>query len=192
MKDEIIVKTFRQKELYVIREELYQFLLGLGEEKRTLFPELSSEESYPDTCRWLVNVSILVTVGFLSDRIVGASGLRRTKKGFLGGLWPVIRGYSVVAEDFQGKGIGSRLMEQKNRAMKKLFSFHVSEVVRGNVPMERLLEKSSYLMVHRDDSYTYYYKACRGFMTLFAPIFELIYRRSLRGRTKAKSQTLKE
>ncbi len=180
MKDELIVKTYRKKELDTVREALHQFLLGLGEEKETLFPEFISEESYPEICRWLVDATNLVTIAFLDDNIVGASGLRRTKDGFLGRFWPVIRGYSVVAEDHQGRGIGSQLMKEKNRAMTKLFAFHVSEVVRGNVPMERVFEKASYREVHKDEFYTYYYKACRDFMMRLAPLFEPFYRRSIK------------
>lgn len=182
---ETTIQTFEKKELGQVEQEFYRFLLGLDEERETLFPEEYSDEAYSKVCRWLVDATFFVVVAFHGDKMVGASGLRRTRRGFLGSYWPVVRGYSIVDKNFQGRGIGSRLFDEKNRVMNKLFAFHLSEVVRGNVSMERIFEKASYRVVHRDESYTYYYKTSRGFMDLFASIFEWVYRYLIKKRARA-------
>lgn len=183
--EETTIRTYEKKGLGQVEGEFYRFLWGLDEERETLFPEEHSGESYAKVCRWLVDATFFMAVAFQGDRMVGVSGLRRTRRGFLGDYWPIIRGYIVVDKNFQDRGIGSRLFDERIRFMKKLFAFHVGEVVKGNAPMERISEKASYRVVHRGESYTYYYKACRGFMALFAPIFERVYRYLIKKRERS-------
>ena len=183
--EETTIRTYEKKKLGQVEEELYCFLLRLDEEKETLFPEEQSDESYAKACRWMLDATFFLAVAFQDDGMVGVSGLRRTKRGLLGDYWPIIRGYIVVDKNFQGRGIGSRLFDERDRFMKKLFAFHVGEVVRGNVPMERIFEKASYRVVHRGEFNTYYYRACRGFMTLFAPIFERVYQYLVKKRARS-------
>ncbi|MCK5023750.1 MAG: GNAT family N-acetyltransferase [Candidatus Aenigmarchaeota archaeon] len=174
--EEISIRSFKKKELNQVEKPFYTFLVERDEEKETLFPEKYTEEIYPKVCRNIINATFFLVVAFRRNNIVGVSGLRRTRKGFLGGIWPVIRGYSIVDKSYQGRGIGSRLFREKERYMKKLFAYHLSEVVRGNVAMESIFKKSMFRVVHRDEVFTYYYKPLRGLMAFFAPLFEHVYR----------------
>ena len=59
---ETTIQTFGKKELGQVEQEFYRFLLGLDEERETLFPEEYSDEAYSKVCRWLVDATFFVVV----------------------------------------------------------------------------------------------------------------------------------
>jgi GNAT superfamily N-acetyltransferase len=86
---------------------------------------------------------------------------------------PLIFGYTVVHRMHQGRGIGSRLMSEKNKLMGRIRAFHIMEITRENVPMRRVVEKNAYKLVHVDVSFAYYCKAFSRGMALIFPLFRL-------------------
>ena len=172
--DEPLLVTLWRGEIAVHRNEVINFLLGLGEEKKTLFLQEQTDDEYYEACSRLVDRSILLLVAYSGDDVVGISGLDRRKHGNLGDLLPLIFGYTVVDTMYQGKGLGSKLMSEKNKLMGRIRAFHVMEVTRENAPMRKIVEKNSYKLVYEDRSFAYYCKACNWEMALIFPIFQLV------------------
>jgi len=171
--DEPVLVTLWGDEIAVQRDEIIDFLLSLGDERKTLFIEDQTDDEYREACSGLVDRSVLLLVAYSGDDIIGISGLDRRRHGNIGDHLPLIFGYTVVVRTHQGKGIGSRLISEKNKLMKRIPAFHVMEVTRENAPMRRIVEKNSYKLVHENTSFAYYCKACSWGMALIFPIFRL-------------------
>ena len=171
--DEPLLVTLWRDEIAIHRGEIIDFLLSLGNERKTLFIEDQTDDEYREACSSLVDRSILLLVAYSGDDVVGISGLDRRRHGNIGDHLPLIFGYTVVHRMYQGKGIGSRLMSEKNKLMGRIRAFHVMEVTRENAPMRRIVEKNAYKLVHEDVSFAYYCKACSRGMALTFPLFRL-------------------
>ena len=172
-KEPVLAALWRD-EIAIHRDEVIDFLLGLGDEKKTLFILEQTDYEYCEACSCLVDGSVLLLVAYSGDDVVGISGLDRRKHGNLGDLLPLIFGYTVVDRRFQGKGLGSRLMSEKNKLMGRIRAFHVMGVTRENAPMRKIVEKNSYKLVHEDTAFAYYCKACSKDMALIFPVFQFV------------------
>jgi GNAT superfamily N-acetyltransferase len=172
--DEPVLVTLWRDEIAVHRDEVIDFLLSLGDEKKTLFIQEQTDDEYYEACSGLIDRSVLLLVAYSGDDVVGISGLDQRKHGNLGDLLPLIFGYTVVDRMYQGKGLGSRLMSEKNKLMGRVRAFHVMEVTSENAPMRKIVEKNSYKLVHEDTAFAYYCKACSWDMTLIFPLFQLV------------------
>jgi len=172
--DELSLITLWKDEIAAHRSKIIDFLLRLGDEKKTLFIEDQTADEYYEACSSLVDRSILLLVYYSGDDVVGISGLDRRKHGNIGDHLPLIFGYTVVDRMYQGRGIGSRLMSEKNKLMGRIRAFHVMEVTRENTPMRKIVEKNSYKLVHKDAAFAYYCKACSWETALIFPIFQLV------------------
>lgn len=172
--DEPVLAVLWRDEIAVRRDEIIDFLLGLGDERRTLFILEQNDDEYYEACSCLVDRSVLLLVAYSGGDVVGISGLDRRKHGNLSDLLPLIFGYTVVDRRYQGKGLGSRLMSEKNKLMRRIRAFHVMEVTRENTPMRKIVEKNSYKLVHEDTAFAYYCKACSWDTALIFPIFRFI------------------
>ena len=89
--------------------------------------------------------------------IIGIAGisLSRFMCDVLDGATPILNQYTVVASNWQGKGIGigSKLLMERINATEGRPAFLVLKVVRGNAPMKRLLQKSSFTIIKEDHNY---------------------------------------
>jgi GNAT superfamily N-acetyltransferase len=171
--DEPLLVTLWRDVIAVHRGEIIDFLLGLGNERKTLFIEDQTDDEYRVACNGLVDRSVLLLVAYSGDGVVGISGLDRRRYGNIGDHLPLIFGYTVVHRLYQGRGIGSRLMSEKNKLMEGIWAFHIMKITRENAPMRRIVEKNSYKLVHEDVSFTYYCKACSWGMALIFPLFRI-------------------
>ena len=188
--DEPVLITFWGDEIAVHRDEIIDFLLKLGDERKTLFAEYQTDDEYHEACCNLVDRSVLLLAAYSGGEVVGISGLDRRRFGNIGDRLPLIFGYTVVLTTYQGRGIGSRLLSEKNKLMRRIRAFHIMYVKRENAPMMRIVEKNAYKFVHEDDSFAYYCKACSWDMALISPIFLLalsIYLKYVRSMKKQSS-----
>jgi GNAT superfamily N-acetyltransferase len=180
MIEEVQFIILQKGEINRFRDKIIEFLSGLGEERKTLLANAneSSEEKYLEGFNWVLDNTILACLARSKDRVVGLGGYKLPKKRLhiFGVHWPFVTGYAVVNRDFQGKGIGSKLVIKRLEYMRGKFAFLFGQTLRDNVPVRRIWEKFNYKKIYEDESFAYAIKPFRKELSLFVPLIGLSFR----------------
>ena len=176
MNDNIEIKIYNARNIRANLDKLITFFDTLNVEKITLFSGEFSDKKYSEIIRWLLNNSIIVVTAFVRDKIIGVAGIRRVRGGFLSRFWPVVRGYTVVKSDYQGRGIGTRISIARNDAMRNVFAFHKSLILKDNVRMIKIVERLGFEFVFEDSKYVYHIKTFNKWLSAISPLFIKFYR----------------
>ncbi|WP_287585496.1 GNAT family N-acetyltransferase [Candidatus Borrarchaeum sp.] len=117
-------------------DKLKAFYDSLDEEKKTF------------TLPWtLLEKAIIVVVEEDKGRIIGISGIRDNYFAF-----------TCIEKQFQGKGIGTKLIKERNKIVKKnRIGILYATTHKNNIIAQRLLEKSGYNLVKIEED-IYHYK----------------------------------
>ena len=175
MDNDITYLTLRRKELTPYREHILQFMLNLTDERETLFIKEYSNEEYQELCENLVETIIFAIIALLEDEIVAVDAFTNGRKELIHKLFPTVSGFVVVSKNLQGKGIGSKLVEDAQTILNKTWAFNLGEVKKNNVSMLRINEKTGWTKVTDDDTLVYFYRPCRKEMKLISPLFWISY-----------------
>jgi len=123
----------------------------------------------------LVETIIFAIIALLEDEIVAVDAFTNGRKELIHKLFPTVSGFVVVSKNLQGKGIGSKLVEDAQTILNKTWAFNLGEVKKNNVSMLRINEKTGWTKVTDDDTLVYFYRPCRKEMKLISPLFWISY-----------------
>jgi len=175
MDNDITYLTLRRKELTPYREHILQFMLNLTDERETLFTKEYSEQGYQIICKMLVDNIIFTVLAMFKGEIIGVNALTNIEKGILYQIFPTVSSFIVVSNNFQGRGIGTKLHREVIEILGKTWAFKVGAVIKNNSSMIKIHEKQGWTRVTEDDTLIYHYRPCRKEMNLLSPLFFVSY-----------------
>lgn len=173
--EQLRFEKYNQRNILEKKYEINKFLKGLGNEKHTLFGGYQKGQ-YPEDVDWIVDNTITAILAYDENEIIGLAGIRQNLGKGLSKNFPIVRGYTVVKESYQGRGIGSELTRRRDESMKNIRAFHLSIILKDNEPMIKIVEKSGYFRIKETDDYVYHIKTFNQVLSPFTSLIIMIFR----------------
>ena len=180
--DEIVYLTLHGEEIEPYKEKISSFLLNLTEERKTLFYKELPDEDCQEIFRKVVGHLKFIVLAKFKGEIIGVNAFTNGQKGLLYKLFPTVSGFVVVSKNFQGKGIGTKLVTTAQKTLEKTWAFNLGQVRKNNLAMIKIDEKHGWKKVPGDDTLVHFYYPCRKEMRIISHLFWISYWINLRSK----------
>jgi Ser/Thr protein kinase RdoA (MazF antagonist) len=176
-KEEIQYRFYDSTKIAEKLNDIYEFLLNLTEERKTLLWEDEiDEEEYPKTCKDMASNIEHAAIAFHDDKIIGMSTGSKTGPGLLIKTSLFITGFTVVKTEYQGRGIGQNLYRTQSEGVKnRWFFWHYATKIE-NKAMLKVDENYGVILVGNDGRFVHGFLPTRDELKIFNPIAYVLLR----------------